>query len=345
MHLSFATLIAVMGIAWGAVPWITVAASAQERATGSGSGFVVAERRALTNHHVIDGCQRVTVRTADKRVLPARVVASDKRRDLALLEIQGDAGPALRFRDSPPVGRGEFVVTYGFPLSGVLSSGPTLTTGDISALAGLRDNPLHFQISAPVQPGNSGGPLLDSRGHVVGVVVSKLNALRIAQMTGGDIPQNVNFAIKGAEAAAFLRGAGVEPSLAASTGADLRTSEVGQVADASTLFIQCFGAGHRSAAAAPPPARAGAKQADDPSFRMVNRGAQPIAALFATPAGTGTWGQNRLDSTPLAPQAARVFNLPRESGCVYDLRVVFADRRTMERKGANLCRITDLPVP
>jgi len=76
----------------------------------------------------------------------------------------------------------------------VLSSGPTVTTGIVSSLAGLRDDLTRLQISAPVQPGNSGGPVLDRAGNVVGMVVSKLNVLRIARMTG-DIPQNVNFAI------------------------------------------------------------------------------------------------------------------------------------------------------
>jgi len=320
-------------------------AHAQERQTSSGSGFVVAPGRALTNHHVIDGCQRVSFRTPQGQTVAARVLAADPRRDLALLGYEGEAGPVLRFREGPPVARGEMVVTYGFPLSGVLSSGPTLTTGDVSALAGLRDNPLHFQISAPVQPGNSGGPLLDAQANVIGVVVSKLNALRIAQMTGGDIPQNVNFAIKGAEALRFLRDAGTIPTMAQSTGPELRAAAVGEVANASTLFIQCFGTGGRpapaAAAAAPPP---GGKPADDPSFRLVNRGQQPIAELFATPAGTGTWGRNRLDQGALAPQEARLFRLPR-GACAYDLRVVFEGGRALERKGANLCRLTDLPVP
>jgi len=328
-------------------------ALAQDRATSSGSGFVVGVFRALTNHHVIDGCRRITLRTPQGAILPAQVLAGDARRDLALLSFQGNAGPALPFREGPAVARGESVVTYGFPLSGVLSSGPTLTTGDISALAGLRDNPLHFQISAPVQPGNSGGPLLDSRANVVGVVVSKLNAMRIAQMTGGDIPQNVNFAIKGAEAARFLREHATPPIMANSTGPDRRASDVGEVAHASTLFIQCFGASARTPAAAaapspsgPPPGSpsAGGKPADDPSFRLVNRGQQPIAELFATPAGTGNWGSNRLERGPLAPQESQALRLPR-GGCAYDLRVVFADRRALERKGANLCRVTDLPVP
>jgi hypothetical protein len=205
----------------------------------SGTGFVVARDRVLTNQHVIAGCNRVLVRAADGRLLaavpPARV---DQERDLAVLEVPGDPGPPLAFRAGPPVRRGEGIVTYGFPLSGLLSSGPTLTTGEVSALAGLRDNPWQFQISAPVQPGNSGGPLLDHRGLVVGVVVSKLNAQRVARYTG-DIPQNVNFAVKGSEALAFLRRAGIAPPLAESRGPERGAVEVGEVAHPSTVFIRC----------------------------------------------------------------------------------------------------------
>jgi S1-C subfamily serine protease len=194
----------------------------------------------LTNNHVVEGCARMTARNTRDQRAPARIDATDPRRDLALLSVQPGFGPALAFRDAPPVQRGETVITYGFPLSGLLSSGPTLTTGAVSALAGLRDNPLHFQISAPVQPGNSGGPLLDAQGHVIGVVVSKLNAARIAQMTGGDIPQNVNFAIKGTEALAFLAAEGVQPRREPSTGPELRPADIGATADPATVFLQCF---------------------------------------------------------------------------------------------------------
>jgi len=210
------------------------------RASASGSGFVVGDGRVLTNNHVVEGCARMSARnSAGARVL-ATVLATDPRRDLALLSVPVGFGPVLVFRDSPAVARGESVVTYGFPLSGVLSSGPSLTTGDVSALSGLRDNPLHYTITAPVQPGNSGGPLLDAQGHVIGVVVAKLNAARIAQMTGGDIPQNVNFAIKGPEAATFLAGRGSPVQHAPSEGAELRAAQIGAIAHPSVVFLQCF---------------------------------------------------------------------------------------------------------
>jgi hypothetical protein len=349
-------------------------AGAQERPNSTGSGFLVGPTLVLTNHHVIAGCGRLEVRNERKQQARAKLVADDPRRDLALLSVPAGAGVPLVFRDGPPVERGEQVVTYGFPLAGLLSSGPTLTTGDVSALSGIRDNPLHLQISAPVQPGNSGGPLLDRNGHVIGVVVSKLNALRVARMTGGDVPQNVNFAIKGSEAVAFLREQNAAPKLAASDAPELRPAQVGEIANAGTLFVQCFegaavadlgaqgrpapggtpggtpGGGSQSSAApsqgsAAPGTDIGSarKPADDPSFRLVNRGPQGIEAVFASQPGTGGWGQNRLDGDVLDSGAARVFRLPRGS-CVYDLKVVFTDRRARERRGVNLCNVADLPV-
>ncbi len=206
--------------------------------TSSGSGFVVAEGRVMTNHHVVEGCTYVRLRTTGGRDVDAQVVRTDADRDLAVLSTAADIGPALAFRSGPEVRRGESVITYGFPLAGLLSSGPTLTTGDVSALAGMSDNVRQYQISAPVQPGNSGGPLLDLAGNIIGIVVSKLNAQRIAARTG-DIPQNVNFAVKSAEALEFLRGLNITPRLAETTA--LRpAAEVGEVAHPSTVFVRCL---------------------------------------------------------------------------------------------------------
>ena len=213
--------------------------SDRESPSRSGTGFVVADGKVMTNNHVVDECRRMVIRNASGTRLPARVDATDRRRDLALMTVSATAGPPLTFRDNPPVQRGENVVTYGFPLSGLVSSGPTLTTGDVSALTGLRDNPLHIQISAPVQQGNSGGPLLDAQGNVIGVVVSKLSAARVAAVTG-DIPQNVNFAIKGTEALAFLRANGVQPHAVASEGPDKRNVEIGLIANPSTVYVLCY---------------------------------------------------------------------------------------------------------
>lgn len=325
-------------------------AMAQPRPSRTGSGFLVGPTLVLTNHHVVTGCTRLEVRNDRKQIAGARLVADDPARDLALLSVPPGAGTPLVFRDGPPIERGEQVVTYGFPLAGLLSSGPTLTTGDVSALSGIHDNPLHLQISAPVQPGNSGGPVLDRSGHVIGVVVAKLDALRVARMTGGDVPQNVNFAIKGTEALAFLAAHDASPKLAQSTGPELRPAQVGEIANAAAMFVQCFGASPAASAATgaapgPSPTQGAArKPADDPSFRLVNRGGAAIAEFYATPSGKPNWGRNRMDGHLLQPGAGHVFRLPRGAGCIYDLKVVFSDHRARERRGVNLCAMTDLPV-
>ncbi len=210
---------------------------AQQRRASTGTGFIVAEGRVLTNHHVIDGCQRVVGVLANRRRVDLSIGPRDPRRDLAILSGPRDLGPALAFREGP-ARRGDEVVTYGFPLTGILGSGPTLTTGEISALTGLRDDPNTMIISAPVQSGNSGGPLLDRAGNVLGVIVAKLAALRIAERTG-DLPQNVNIAIQGQVALEFLRQNGVQARRSPSI-AHYPAAEVGEIAHPSTVLIECF---------------------------------------------------------------------------------------------------------
>ena len=97
---------------------------------------------------------------------------------------------------------GQTVATIGFPNIQIQGFSPKVTKGEISSVNGFGDDPRSWQISVPVQPGNSGGPLLDENGNLIGVVVSKLG-MRAAKLTG-DIPQNVNFAIKSSYALALL---------------------------------------------------------------------------------------------------------------------------------------------
>ena len=129
------------------------------------------------------------------------------------------------------------MVSFGFPLSGALSKEGNLTTGNVSALAGLRDDPTYLQMTAPVQPGNSGGPLLDASAHVIGVVTAKLDAVAIAKRTG-DIPQNVNFAIKAEVLRTMLHANGVSFDEEASD----RTLEVADIAELARRFtvqVEC----------------------------------------------------------------------------------------------------------
>ena len=126
----------------------------------------------------------------------------------------------------------------GFPLRGILASTLNVTTGNISALAGIGDDATEYQITAPVQPGNSGGPLFDESGNVVGVVVGKLNALNLAKWTG-DIPQNVNFAIKSSIVQSFLEANGIQYSVAPSQ-MKLGPAETSQRASKFTIVVECW---------------------------------------------------------------------------------------------------------
>ena len=107
------------------------------------------------------------------------VAARDEAADLALLE--GAAGGAVAaFRQGRGIRAGAGVVVVGYPLRGVLASEVNVAAGNVAALAGPGDDRRLIQITAPVQPGNSGGPVLDSAGNAVGVVVSKLDAIAMA---------------------------------------------------------------------------------------------------------------------------------------------------------------------
>jgi uncharacterized protein len=172
-----------------------------KRTSSSGTAFFVTpDGKALTNAHVVRGCSDVTVITGGESH-PARVLARDERNDLAL--IATDLHPEHSAIWRLQVRQGEDIAVYGFPLPDALASGGNVTTGIVTALAGMRDDSRFLQISAPIQPGNSGGPVLDRNGAVVGVIVSTINGLALASATGS-LPQNVNFAIKASVAAAFL---------------------------------------------------------------------------------------------------------------------------------------------
>lgn len=177
--------------------------SASLKAASSGTGFFVSESGHLvTNAHVVDGCLSILVKNADAGVRTASLILVDRRNDLALMRVQNPPKAVAVFTSEARLGQA--VYAFGFPLAGLLSSSGNFTAGSITAVSGLNDDTRIFQISTPVQPGNSGGPLLNSFGKVVGVIVGKLNALAVTSVTN-DIPQNVNFAIKASVVQSFLR--------------------------------------------------------------------------------------------------------------------------------------------
>jgi S1-C subfamily serine protease len=204
----------------------------------NGSGFFVNDTGyVLTNAHVVDGCINIAVRTSDGQFVPARTVAANDADDLAVLATSVHTRQYAIFRSSPAPRSGDPIVVFGFPLVELLASTGNATFGNITALAGLRDNTHEMQISAPVQPGNSGGPVLDSSGRVLGVVVSKLDALRMARLTQ-DVPQNINFAIKGSTARDFLDAYGISHSSVQSD-KELSPADIVERAKSFSVTVQC----------------------------------------------------------------------------------------------------------
>ena len=162
-------------------------------------------------------------------------IAKDTTNDLALLKVNAKPARvgALRFA----VRLGENVEAFGYPLSQVLATTGNFTTGNVTALAGIGDDSRFFQISAPVQPGNSGGPLLDENGNLIGIVSSKLNFLSEIK-NAGDIPQNVNFAIKASVAANFPQDNNIKFQIGEATQA-MKAPDLADEAKGLSAYIEC----------------------------------------------------------------------------------------------------------
>lgn len=207
--------------------WSSREAQAPRRkggAASSGTGLIVSlAGDVVTNQHVVDSCQTITVNGSR-----AALVSVDAVNDLALLRLNESPKTAASFRSGRIVRAGEEVMAIGFPLPSVLSSELKVTAGSISSLSGPGNDSRFMQISAPVQPGNSGGPLLDGSGNVVGVVQSSLK----------QASQNVNFAIAGSVVKSFLDSSGVRYKTA-DLGIRLPGADVADKARTFTVRVVC----------------------------------------------------------------------------------------------------------
>lgn len=185
----------------------------------------------LTNAHVIAGCRTIWV---DDKL--ANVLDASDEFDLALLEVPSAKPKAVAVFSARPARLNSDVTAVGFPYADLLG-GLNVTRGSVSALKGFRGDANNMQITAPVQSGNSGGPLVASDGEVIGVVVSKLDAIKFAER-GGDLPQNVNFAIRGEIAQLFLAQNQLAPKLSLDD-VPIAPEVLAERAANFTTFIEC----------------------------------------------------------------------------------------------------------
>jgi S1-C subfamily serine protease len=206
--------------------------------TKSGTGIVISSSgQVVTNQHVVAGCVGdIQGSLGGEAPVKLRLVSSDETNDLALLQAPNPFKAVASIR-SKPVRSGDSVVAIGYPFHGLLTSDFTVTTGIVSSLSGVMNDARYLQISAAVQPGNSGGPLLDTTGQVAGVVAAKLDALKFARATG-DIPENINFAIKTGTLRDFLDNSAVDYQTADAK-AEMKTADIAQSARTFTLLISC----------------------------------------------------------------------------------------------------------
>jgi len=163
---------------------------------GQGTGFCVApDGRILTAAHVVDGASKISVKFADGVQWGAKIEKIDLQNDLALLKTERKTPEFLEVSNPKDLAMGQQVYTLGFPATGILGEQVKFTGGQISSMSGIRGTESLMQITVPVHPGNSGGPLLTEDGKVVGVITSTAGFQAFFHYTG-TLPQNINWAVK-----------------------------------------------------------------------------------------------------------------------------------------------------
>jgi S1-C subfamily serine protease len=208
--------------------------------TVTGAAFLISDRYFLTNAHVAGSCLSLGVAQPGRGDwISATLMASDATNDLALIRAENWTGSTSAPIFRGQVRLGEAIAVFGYPYGGAITASGSFTQCSISSLTGLANDSSRPTITAPIQPGNSGGPVLDQSGRVVGVVVAKLDALAIAEATG-DVPEGVNFAIKASTAASFLEANGLTPHGGEENSAfTLSAPDLADMAASLTVMVRC----------------------------------------------------------------------------------------------------------
>lgn len=235
MHTVFGRRTSTLLIALG----MLIAPAAAEEPIGTGTAFLInSEGWAVTNAHVVKDCTRVTATggsaTSD--------VKMDVRNDLAVLRISAVPAGVIRLRHAG-ARLGEDIAAFGYPLGSVLSSSVKVTTGNVNSLMGMGDDTRYLQISTPIQPGNSGGPVVDRRGALVGITTATLKP----EAGGGALPQNVNFALRATLLQTFLESRGVRFEYAPEDAAELHTADLADKVQPAVVQLFCYGTNAESA--------------------------------------------------------------------------------------------------
>ena len=204
---------------------------------GSGSGFYINNKGyALTNNHVIDICAQ-SVAVIDGKETLFRVVATDKTNDVAVLKTDYKSRNYIKINEDGAK-LGENVIAVGYPLAGQLSDSVKITRGIVSSLSGLDNNIGQIQIDAALQPGNSGGPVLNENGELIGIASAGLNKLLMAK-EAKYIPENVNFAVASPIVVNILKSKKVKYTTPSMFSGSYSNTELAELGDSSTIQLFC----------------------------------------------------------------------------------------------------------
>ncbi len=208
-----------------------------QKVIGSGTGFVISSNGDIvTNHHVVKGCETIKA-TVKSKLVTLSLVNFDKQNDIALLNSESIRIPPLPFEKTPiyPL---QDVIAAGYPLIQQLGTSLKYTKGVISSLSGMGNRHSEFQLDAAIQPGNSGGPVVDAyTGNILGMAVAKLTVSQ-KQIENGFIPEGTNFAIKASVIRSFLDANSVKFETAEAVSRERRA--VAQDLNESVLLLTCW---------------------------------------------------------------------------------------------------------
>jgi len=169
-----------------------------DNATGTGFMFSSSDY-VITSYHVVHGSKSISVRLTNGERIDATIAVKDTNNDIAILKLAKPPTSRqniITLGDSTSVKTGDRVFTYGFPLVDLLGhQEPRYSEGFVNSLSGMSNDPRLFQVSIPIQPGNSGGPVFNEKGELIGIATSSIDSVQ-TQKVFGATPQNVNFAIK-----------------------------------------------------------------------------------------------------------------------------------------------------
>ena len=222
--------------------------------SGSGSGFFVSKMgHVITNAHVVQNCKKITIGDNANKQVPAELINTDRSNDLALLKLSTLEMASAESKSliqklgivvvplaskgllrSEDVRLGEKILVAGYPFGDAFSNSIKVTTGVVSSIRGVGDDSGQFQLDAAVQPGNSGGPIYDSSGNIVGVVISQLN-----KRTFGSLVENVNFGVKASTVRQFLVSSGLSSKQSERT-EEKSTEQLAEIAQNQALMVMCL---------------------------------------------------------------------------------------------------------